>query len=74
VFAGLDISDVALEGRTASSITRAGFKGIAGLSPESLAPRGVISDGAGGTLRGPPAQMFVYLFMTASSLLHACLD
>jgi hypothetical protein len=36
-------------------ITRAGCKGIAGLSPEVLAPRGVLSDGAGGTLRGPPA-------------------
>jgi hypothetical protein len=36
-------------------ITGAGFKGIAGLSPESLARCGVLSDGAGGILRGPPA-------------------
>jgi hypothetical protein len=36
-------------------IYEAGLKGIAGLSPESLTPHGVLSDGAGGTPRGPPA-------------------
>jgi hypothetical protein len=45
-----------------TTFTGAGFKGIAGLSPESLAPHGVLSDGAGGTLRGPPAQMDIHLF------------
>jgi hypothetical protein len=34
---------------------REGFKGIARLPLESLAPRGVVSDGADGTLQGPPA-------------------
>jgi hypothetical protein len=36
-------------------IYEAGFKGIAGLPPENHTPRGVLSDRAGGTLRGPPA-------------------
>jgi hypothetical protein len=32
-----------------------GSTGIAGLSPALMAPHGVLSDVAGGTLRGPPA-------------------
>jgi hypothetical protein len=44
-----------VSGFTLKHLRGQGNKGIAGLPPESYCPSRGVSDGAGGTLRGPPA-------------------